>query len=141
MRLVEIVPLLAGVLAAAFVAWRALAQGPPPPAAWRWPAGAAALLALWSLGAVLLEGPLGFWPEHTRNLWGNQIWFDLLLAAATAFALMVPRARAVGMLVPLWGLLVLVSGSIGLLAMAARLLHREEQVSHAGGSGRNSRPQ
>lgn len=132
MRLVEIMPLIAGAVTVGFVLWRAFATGPLPTGAWRWVAGLAALFALWSLAAILMEGPLGFWPEHTRNLWGNQIWFDLLLAAGTAFALLVPRARAAGMWVPLWGVVVLSSGSIGLLAMVARLLQREEQISRAG---------
>lgn len=138
MRLVEILPLLTGAMAVGFVAWRAFSRAPLPAGAWRLPAGAAAGLALWSLVAGLAEGPLGFWPEHTRNLWGNQIWFDLLLAAATAFALLVPRARAVGMWVPLWGVAVLASGSIGLLAMAARVLHLEERISRAAGTDPSS---
>jgi len=45
---------------------------------------------------VIREAPLGFWVEHPRHLWGNQIWFDLLLAAGVAWALLVPRARRLG---------------------------------------------
>jgi hypothetical protein len=47
------------------------------------PAGLSAAFAVFSVIAVTREGPLGFWVEHSRNLWGNQLWFDLLLAAGT----------------------------------------------------------
>lgn len=132
MRVVEILPAAAAAGFIGFLAWRALAQGALPRGAWRWPAGAAALFLGWSLLAVVREGPLGFWPEHTRNLWSNQIWFDLLLAAAIAFAALVPRARAAGMRPLPWALAVLASGSVGLLAMAARLLYLEERRGKPG---------
>ena len=34
----------------------------------------------WSLYTIASEGFFAFWGEHTRNAWGNQIWFDLLIA-------------------------------------------------------------
>ncbi|MFZ5630603.1 MAG: hypothetical protein ACOY5B_15835 [Spirochaetota bacterium] len=80
-----------------------------------------------SLFVVIQEGPLGFWTEHTRNFWGNQIWFDLLLGVATAWTFMLPRAKSVGMNLPVWGALVLATGCIGLTAMAGRLLYLEKQ--------------
>jgi len=94
---------------------------------WRLPALAAALFGAYSMFAVLHEGPTGFWPEHTRNLWGVQIWFDLLFAAAVAWALLLPRARRVGMHPLPWLALVAVTGSIGLGACTARLLYLEER--------------
>jgi hypothetical protein len=93
------------------------------PGAWLLPAALAVLFFLGSLAAVWKEGLLGFWTEHTRNLWGTQIWFDLLLAAALAWTLLAAPARKHRMALPAWLLLVLVSGSIGLLAMAARILY------------------
>lgn len=94
---------------------------------WILPALAALLFAGWSLHAVVLEGWLGFWNEHIRNAWGNQIWFDLLLAFGCAWALIVPRLRAVGMRPLPWLLLLFCTGSIGLLLMFARCLFLESR--------------
>lgn len=65
--------------------------------------------------------------DHTRDLWGNQIWMDLLLATSVGWALIAPLARAVGMPLVPWVVAVLATGSIGFLAMAARLLWLEER--------------
>jgi hypothetical protein len=94
--------------------------------AWGLPACLSGLFFAWSLFAILTEGPLAFWAEHTRNRWGNQIWFDLLLAAGIAWSVIVPRAKARGMNVLFWLAFVLCTGSIGLLAMLSRLLFLEE---------------
>ncbi|WP_298433857.1 hypothetical protein [uncultured Jannaschia sp.] len=114
-----IVPALlaAGLLLAylAFLVSRNAAPG------WILPALGAAGLTLWSLLAITRGGPFGFWVEHTRNAWGVQIWIDLLLAIAVALTALVPAARAEGMRVVPWLLLVLATGSIGVCAMAARL--------------------
>jgi hypothetical protein len=40
---------------------------------WLFPAMLSLLFLLFSLKAIVSEGLLGFWAEHTRNLWGNQI--------------------------------------------------------------------
>jgi hypothetical protein len=80
---------------------------------------------------VWREGPLGFRAEHTGNLWGQQIWFDLLLAAGTAWAALLPQLRAQGMRPAPWLLAVVCTGSIGLLAMVARLLHLRERSARA----------
>lgn len=101
--------------------------------AWLFPLGFALLFILWSLAAAVGEGPLGFWPEHTRNMWGNQIWFDLLLAIGVAWAFIVPRAKEQGMRLSLWLLLILSSGSIGVLIMVARLLYLQGKQSRAQG--------
>jgi hypothetical protein len=94
---------------------------------WLVPAAFAAAFLGWSLYTALMEGPVGFWPNHTANAWGNQVWFDLLLAIGTAWALLLPRARAVGMRPLPWLVLIVASGSIGLLAMAARCLMLESK--------------
>ena len=96
---------------------------------WLVPAGLAVLFLGWSLYTMSVEGPFGFWPNHTRDAWGNQIWFDLLLAIGTAWALLLPRARAVGMRPVPWLVLIVSSGSIGLLAMLARCLYLEHRKS------------
>lgn len=131
MTMVQVLPWIA---AAGMVAAMVLLAGrtaPASPGAWQMPAGLAALFLLWSLAAVVVEGPLGFWAEHTRNRWGNQIWFDLLLGIGTAWALVLPRARRVGMQPWPWLVLILCSGSIGLLAMVARLLQLEARRASA----------
>ncbi len=61
---------------------------------WLLAAALGGLFTAWSLYTVAAEGPLGFWPNHTRSAWGNQVWFDLLLAIGTAWALLLPRSRA-----------------------------------------------
>jgi hypothetical protein len=95
---------------------------------WLWPALASALFAAFSIEAVVNEGLLGFWAEHTRNLWGNQIWFDLLLALGTAWCFIVPKAKAVGMRPWPWLLLVMGTGSVGITAMVARLLYLQQRA-------------
>jgi hypothetical protein len=92
---------------------------------WIAPAALAAAFAVFSLVTAAREGVTGFWPEHTRHGWGNQIWFDLLLAAGAAYALALPRLRAVGMRPLPWFLAIAASGSIGLMAMLARLFYLE----------------
>ncbi|MCX5739995.1 MAG: hypothetical protein NTZ61_16160, partial [Proteobacteria bacterium] len=71
---------------------------------------------------------LGFWTEHTRNLWGNQIWIDLLSAVGIAWFLIVPQAKALGMRPLPWLVLVACTGCIGFLAMTARLLYLRDRA-------------
>jgi len=92
---------------------------------WLGPAALSGLFGAWSLFTITSEGVAAVWTEHTRNAWGNQIWFDLLMAAGLALALLFPRARAVGMHPARWLVLVALSGSIGLFAMLARCLYLE----------------
>ncbi len=95
---------------------------------WTVPVAFCALFLAWSLFTLANDGLAAVWVEHTRNAWGNQIWFDLLLAIGTAWALLLPRARAVGMRPWPWLALILCTGCIGLLAMLARCLFLEERV-------------
>ena len=125
MSLVAVLPWLAGAALAAGLLVLTLRGDGAAALPWTLPAGLAVAFLAWSVVAASVEGPLGFWPEHTRNLWGNQIWFDLLLAAGTAWVLVLPRARAVGMVPLPWLLLAMGTGSIGLLAMLARLFQLE----------------
>lgn len=77
------------------------------------------IVTIWS------EGVVQVWTNHTTNLWGVQVWWDLLFALAIALFLIAPRARKQGMNVPLWTLIIVSTGSIGLLAMCAVLFRRE----------------
>ena len=95
----------------------------PRPNGWMLPALLSVLFAAWSGHAVVSEGPLGFWDDHTRSAWGNQIWFDLLMAMGTAWLLIVPEARRRGMRLLPWLAFVAATGSIGMMAMLSRLLY------------------
>lgn len=129
--------LAAGAAVALLLA--ALATGLRPERGWPiggWPIGgwfAPALVSLlflgWSLYTVAVEGPWGFWPNHTQSAWGNQVWFDLLIAIGLAWALILPRARAVGMRPWPWLALILCTGCIGLAAMFARCRFLEARQS------------
>ncbi len=98
---------------------------------WLVPAVLGGLFTAWSFYTVAAEGPLGFWPNHTANAWGNQVWFDLLLAIGIAWALLLPRSRTAGMRPLPWLVLIVCTGSIGLLAMLARCLFLESRQSQA----------
>jgi hypothetical protein len=95
---------------------------------WLFPATLSLLFLLFSVEAIVSEGLLGFWAEHTRNLWGNQIWFDLLLGISIGWYLIVPQAKALGMHLYLWLALIFCTGCIGFLAMIARLLYLQERL-------------
>lgn len=71
----------------------------------------------------------GVWPvivNHTSNLWGVQVWWDLLFSLSIGYFFALPRAKAAGMNLPLWTVFVLSTASIGLLAMIARLFWLEQ---------------
>ena len=59
--------------------------------------------------------------------WGVQIWLDRLASTTAAFFLLQNRARAIGMKSEVWVLVVVFTGSIGLLAMLARTVHLERR--------------
>jgi hypothetical protein len=95
---------------------------------WLLPAALSLLFLLFSLQAIMTEGLFGFWTEHTRNLWGGQIWLDLLLAVGIGWFLVVPQAKALGMRLVPWLVLIVCTGCIGFLAMIARLLYLRENA-------------
>jgi hypothetical protein len=77
---------------------------------------------------IAQEGVTGFFTNHSQNLTGLQVWWDLIMCALIALFLIAPRARAMGMNMTLWGLFVGTTASIGLLAMCARLFWLERQA-------------
>ncbi|MFZ1741446.1 MAG: hypothetical protein WAT93_01255 [Pontixanthobacter sp.] len=93
--------------------------------------GAFTAVTIWA------EGVLPVIINHTSNLWGVQVWFDLLISVTIALLFILPRARKVKMNVPLWALFVASTASIGLLAMVGRLFWLERaamsQVNAADG--------
>lgn len=125
MSFTQVAPIVAACAALGFALFRATTRRPATSRGCWWPAGVSAAFLTFSLGAMFREGALGFWTEHVRNLWGNQIWFDLLIAASVALFLLIPRARKVGLTPVPWVLFALATGGIGLLAFLAVVLRRE----------------
>ena len=101
----------------------------PQPGLWWIPALLSAAFFVGSLRAIATGGSLGFWAEHIRNDWNNQIFLDLLLSASCAYFLLLPRARAVAMQVLPWFMVIAATGSVGLLAMVARVLFLERSAA------------
>ena len=94
------------------------------------PAIAAALsggFAAYSGVTIWAEGLLPVLINHTSNLWGVQVWWDLLFSLSIAYFLILPRAKAQGMNLILWTVFILATASIGLLAMCSRLFWLEGQ--------------
>ena len=131
MNLNVVIPAVAAVLLVVFGVYLALTpQGDRRPADrrpadWRFPALLMIAFTALSLRAIFAGGMFGFVPEHIRNEWGNQIIVDLIVCGATAYAALLPRVRAAGMPALPWFIAVAMTGSIGLLAMVARLLYLE----------------
>ena len=74
---------------------------------------------------LAVDGITSFWTNHTSNLSGNQVWFDLIFATAVGFVLLAPRARAVGMRVLPWAAATVALACVALLPMLARVLWLE----------------
>jgi hypothetical protein len=126
MTLLHILPVLTLLGAVAAILRMAARSAAPLPGAWVWPAGLGVLFLAFSLVTVLRDGLIPFWVNHTTNLAGNQVWFDLLAAVAIAFYLIAPRARAAGMPLWPWAVATVLTASIALLPMLARLLWLEQ---------------
>ncbi len=113
----------AGVLVMFYLAITTVERGSPLVAAMLF-GGFAAFTAV----AIWLEGPMGFIPNHTSNLLGVQVWYDLVMSVGIALFFILPRARAVGMNSLPWIIFVGLTASIGLFAMAARVFWLEQQA-------------
>jgi hypothetical protein len=92
---------------------------------WAFAALVCAAFLAFSVYTIASEGLFGFWPNHTQNAWGNQVWFDLPIAIAIGWTLLLPRARTVGMNPWPWLAVTCATGCIGLLAMFARCRYLE----------------
>ncbi|WP_073977704.1 hypothetical protein, partial [Erythrobacter donghaensis] len=53
---------------------------------------------------IAREGVMPVIVNHTANLWGVQVWWDLLSALTIAMVLIAPRAKAAGMNLLPWTL-------------------------------------
>lgn len=126
MSMTSLVPAIAAILFILFALYIAFKDNASYMKIWLLPAAISLLFLLFSLLTVATEGPFGFWVEHTRNLWGNQIWLDLLLAVGIGWFLIVPQAKALKMSLLPWLILISCTGCIGFLAMLARMLYLRE---------------
>jgi hypothetical protein len=130
-----ILPIPAYLAAVSFILWMALSARPgAAPVPWIWPAALCGSFTVLSAVAVWREGLLQFWDNHATTWVGNQVWVDLLLAVAIAFAALAPRARRLGLWLLPWALLVVATASIGLLAMLARMAYLEARRAAGAGS-------
>jgi len=87
--------------------------------------------AAFSAVTIATEGVFPVVLNHTSNLWGVQVWWDLLFSLSIAYFLILPRAKAQGMNLILWTVFILATASIGLLAMCSRLFWLEGQSRRA----------
>lgn len=100
--------------------------------------GNATLAAMLSAGfgaytavQIAQEGVVMFFTNHSANLTGIQVWWDLVMCVGIALFFIAPRARAANMNLVPWFLLVGGTASIGLLAMIARLFWLENQTANS----------
>ncbi|MFB9991358.1 hypothetical protein ACFFLM_05115 [Deinococcus oregonensis] len=128
MTWITTVPLIAGVAALLFGLIYSSSSGTSAKGKWTIPVLLSALFFGFSVYAGVNEGATGFWPEHIRNLWGNQIWFDLLLAVCAGLYVLVPKAKSLGIFPLPWVILTVATGSFGLLAFLGFVLWKQEQV-------------
>ncbi|GAB3261613.1 hypothetical protein GCM10027425_25120 [Alteromonas gracilis] len=128
MELTSIVPVLAGAVALATFAVIVRTSGASV-RHWWLPAVPLAFFLGWSVAAIVVEGPGGFWPEHVGTLWEVQIWMDLLLMASAAWWLAQPRLRATGSSPWPWLVLVLATGAIGMLSLLLWIRRAEARQS------------
>ena len=124
--LTPLLALAAGGLACAVAAILTIAARPGAPGNVLLTGSLAAGFAAFTVVTIAAEGVFPVVLNHTANLWGVQVWWDLLFSLSVATFLILPRARAVGMNLPLWVAFILATASIGLLAMAARLFWLEQ---------------
>lgn len=129
MPITTVLPAVAGFAFIGFLIFTITRSNATYRGIWILPAALSLAFFVLSMCTVWTEGPTGFWVEHTRNLWGNQIWFDLLLGVSIGWLLIVPHAKELGMRLPIWLLLVVATGNIGFMAMLARMLWLREKSS------------
>ncbi len=127
MAIFEILPILGAGLFLCITIGALLATSKRDKHNWQLPAALFAAFLIFSLYTVVADGLIGFWNNHTQNASGNQVWFDLLLAIGISWVLILPRARAQNMRLPLWLIFICSSGCVGLLAMVARLFWLENK--------------
>jgi len=127
MKMLQLLPLLAYAGCAAMVIIVAVGANSNGKKIWLLPTLLALVFAVFTTYQVSQEGLVQFWINHTTNLTGNQVWFDLVMAIGIGFYLLAPRARSVGMSLLPWGIAVIATACIALLPMLARVLWLESK--------------
>lgn len=129
MTLAHILPILAYLAAALFLVSYTIHGKETKPGTWIVPAALSAAFAAFTLVQIAQDGVLMFWTNHTQNLTGNQVWFDLLMSVCLAWVLLLPEARRLGLAVIPWLIFVLLTASIGLFAMLARVMYLQAKAA------------
>lgn len=101
---------------------------------WQVPAAMSAGFWGYSVYTLVQEGLATVWTNHTQNLWGNQVWFDLLYSVSIYWFALLPRAKKLGMPITPWLLYNAATASIGGLHLFARILYLEEKAAKEGSS-------
>lgn len=127
MPMTSFLPAAVAVLFIVFTILFSFTKGNTIKYSWLFPSALSLLFLIFSIITIIGEGQTGFWVEHTRNMWGNQIWFDLLFAVGIGWFLIVPEAKARKMRLIPWLFLIFATGCIGFTAMVARLLYLHEK--------------
>lgn len=113
------------VVLIAFLAVTVTSKNVQAPAPIALPIAAFVVFSVISVRAVVTEGFPQLLADHTRGPWSTQVWFDLLLASSIAWSALLPRARRVGMHGAPWAIALVLTGSLALLPMLARILYLE----------------
>ncbi len=85
------------------------------------------------------EGVVEFFTNHSQDLTGIQVWWDLVMCVIIAFFFILPRAKKQNMNILPWALFVMSTASIGLLAMCARLFWLENADETASDAAKTNR--
>ena len=101
MTLTPLIALFAGGFAIALAAIISVAWKPRQVGSAVLAAALGAGFAAYTAGTIASEGVMQVVTNHTTNMWGVQVWWDLLIAVTLCLFLIAPRARAVGMNLPL----------------------------------------
>ena len=96
---------------------------------WVLPGFIGLVFAVWTGSTIADEGLAGYAAVFLDARWGLQIWLDRLLCVTAAFFLLQNRARAAGMKSEVWVLVIIFTGSVGLLLMLARTLQLERAAA------------
>jgi len=111
------------VIAAVYILTARPIQGSPLVAA-----VLAGLFAGYTAVQIGQEGVVEFFTNHSEDMTGIQVWWDLVMCVIIAFFFILPRAQKQGMNILPWALFVMSTASIGLLAMCARLFWLEKKA-------------
>lgn len=101
--------------------------------AWMFPAALSLAFAIFSLVTIARDGIVPVWVNHTTNLWGNQVWFDLLIGFGISWVFLATQGRRLGMSQIPWIIALFATGNVGLLAMLARVLYLRDRQGIAAG--------